>query len=565
LLIRTFKVSIIQFYKQRAGLVFYNILFAALFLFSIKPVYSQSAQLEWLARYDGNPGFDDYATCMAIDGSNNIYIGGSQVTASGINDMIILKYTSSGQLLWNRTFNGANSLRDEAVKIAFCPSTSSIIVTGFTEYQNNCFDIVTQKYSVQGELEWTQLYHYPSSLSNKPKGLKIDGSGNIYITGFTSAVNSDFLTIKYDPNSKLLWADIYSGILNNSIDDADNISISGSGNVYVTGSSSGNPQILLSLDIVTIKYSSNGIRQWIARYDGAMNKNDEPADLIVDSRENVYIAGKSQIDGSNSDYEYLVIKYNSSVGAVQWTDHYRGYSSSEGTALTIDDQNCIYVTGSTLTQSQSTDFLTVKYNQAGERVWMSFFNNIYNNWDIPEAIAVDNFHNVYVTGKGGGISPLYSDYNTVKYNPSGIQQWAMNYDAALSDCPADLKIDNNDNVYVTGWSTLNQQDIVTIKYSQLTGIDPVSNENPEQYKLYNNYPNPFNPSTKINFALPKSSHVTITVYDAMGHRVEEIVNSGFNPGTYDVTWDGSAYSSGVYFYKLIADGFVETKKMLLVK
>jgi photosystem II stability/assembly factor-like uncharacterized protein len=104
----------------------------------------------------------------------------------------------------------------------------------------------------------------------------------------------------------------------------------------------------------------------------------------------------------------------------------------------------------------------------------------------------------------------------------------------------------------------------TFDLGSTLGTDPYS-VIPDRYILNQNFPNPFNPSTKINFAVPKSSQVNITIYDALGRRVDEIVNARFNPGTFEVTWDGSKYTSGVYFYKLIADNFVETKKMLLVK
>jgi outer membrane protein assembly factor BamB len=77
-------------------------------------------------------------------------------------------------------------------------------------------------------------------VSNKPKGLKVDGTGNIYLTGFTCQNDADFLTIKYDQNGLLLWTDTYSGIINNSNDESSGIFISEAGNIYITGGSSGN-------------------------------------------------------------------------------------------------------------------------------------------------------------------------------------------------------------------------------------------------------------------------------------------------------------------------------------
>jgi len=105
----------------------------------------------------------------------------------------------------------------------------------------------------------------------------------------------------------------------------------------------------------------------------------------------------------------------------------------------------------------------------------------------------------------------------------------------------------------------------TFDIASSIGIEDPYSVIPDNYILNQNYPNPFNPSTKIRFALPKSSDVTINIYDALGRKLEELVNSRFNPGTFEVTWNAEKYSSGIYFYKMITDGFAETKKMMIIK
>ncbi|MBE2225857.1 MAG: T9SS type A sorting domain-containing protein, partial [Ignavibacteria bacterium] len=74
-----------------------------------------------------------------------------------------------------------------------------------------------------------------------------------------------------------------------------------------------------------------------------------------------------------------------------------------------------------------------------------------------------------------------------------------------------------------------------------------------------------NPVTNIEFDVPKSSFVKLTVYDVKGRAVETLVNSELSPGTYKTDWNGTNFSSGVYFYKLESDGFVQTKRMILIK
>lgn len=88
--------------------------------------------------------------------------------------------------------------------------------------------------------------------------------------------------------------------------------------------------------------------------------------------------------------------------------------------------------------------------------------------------------------------------------------------------------------------------------------------------LSQNYPNPFNPQTKIKFDVPanvkgQTSNVKLVIYDLLGREVTTLVNEELKPGTYEADWDGSNFSSGVYFYKIISGDFVETKKMVLMK
>jgi hypothetical protein len=97
------------------------------------------------------------------------------------------------------------------------------------------------------------------------------------------------------------------------------------------------------------------------------------------------------------------------------------------------------------------------------------------------------------------------------------------------------------------------------------GINNYTSSIPKEYKLYNNYPNPFNPTTKIRFDIPKNSLVRIEVYDVTGREIQNLVNNELKAGTYECEFSGFKYSSGIYFYKLQADNYVSVKKMILVK
>jgi hypothetical protein len=98
-----------------------------------------------------------------------------------------------------------------------------------------------------------------------------------------------------------------------------------------------------------------------------------------------------------------------------------------------------------------------------------------------------------------------------------------------------------------------------------TDVNDVPGSVPTAYALDQNFPNPFNPSTKINYSLPVEGFVTLDVYNSIGQKVATLVNETKTAGNYTVNFDASDLTSGIYFYKINAGSFTETKKMILLK
>lgn len=123
------------------------------------------------------------------------------------------------------------------------------------------------------------------------------------------------------------------------------------------------------------------------------------------------------------------------------------------------------------------------------------------------------------------------------------------------------------NYIFAGTGNNNAQGVWRRPLSDLIGIEPISNEIPNQFSLSQNYPNPFNPTTKIRFDISGTSaaQTYLSVYDILGSEVATLVNEELKPGTYETKWDASNFVSGVYFYKLSTTDFTETKKMILIK
>jgi hypothetical protein len=246
-------------------------------------------------------------------------------------------------------------------------------------------------------------------------------------------------------------------------------------------------------------------------------------------------------------------------------------------AVTVDDSNSIYVTGSSRNgQTLGTeDMVTLKVDPTGLLRWQRRYNGIGGGTDLGICVTVDGLGNCYVGGAADkGDNKL--TYAVLKYSPLGSQLWFKDY--SVSNTPEDfvysVSVDDGYNVFVTGISfdSATDYDIATIKYSQPIGITPVSNQIPGSFELCQNYPNPFNPVTHIEFRIPARSAggsyfglTELKIYDVTGKEVQQLVNRELSPGVYKVIWDASAYPSGVFFYRLSAGEFTLSRKMTLIK
>lgn len=152
-------------------------------------------------------------------------------------------------------------------------------------------------------------------------------------------------------------------------------------------------------------------------------------------------------------------------------------------------------------------------------------------------------------------------FNTIVYDTSGVAKSSLLMRAGilLPNVKYYWRV-NATNIAGTGvWSV-----IWNFRVNP-TGLYQYSTNIPEVFKIHINYPNPFNPSTKIRFDVQRYSMVRIVVYDLTGKEIQTLVNEKIQPGRYEISFYGSQLPSGVYFYKMITEDYIETKKMLLIK
>ena len=540
------------------------ILVAALFVLSGTSI-SQFSQ-EWLVRENGTGNSADYANSITVDASGNVYVTGSMIGSGGTsNDFATIKYNNAGVQQWKSLYNGPASSIDKGI-IVKVDVSGNVYVTGSSSGTNGSnIDYATVKYNSSGVQQWAMRYDGPGSSSDEPTSMAIDELGNVYITGFStgSGTGNDYATIKYNSAGIEQWAVRYNGP-GNGIDKAYSIGLDGSGNVYITGESAGSGT---GSDFTTIKYNSGGVQQWAERYTVPGSLTDRALSLAVDNSGNVFVTGTTTLSGTNSDA--VTIKYNT-LGVQQWLVSYNSPANNQdaGHFIKLDALGNVFVAGTSVLAGTNRDYLTIKYNSTGVEQWTARYDGPGSALEQPYGMAVDALGNVYVTGYSAE-SGVNFDYATVKYNSSGTQQWADRYNGPAngSDAAYSIAVDGLSNVYVTGGSTGSgsNNDYATIKYSQPIGISPISGEMPTAFSLSQNYPNPFNPATNIEFAVPKSTFVKLVVFDVSGRELETLVSQNMTAGIYKAEWDASKYSSGIYFYRLEAEGFLKTSKMMLLK
>jgi uncharacterized delta-60 repeat protein len=528
--------------------------------------YNREGIKEWEKIENGSASFELPAS-LAVDGAGNTYVTGTSCGLNVDRDFATIKYDKDGIQNFATRYHGAipGSPSFDQAKTLNLDLFGNVYVTGLSN-SGTTDDYTTVKYNPNGTQEWVARCNFQGHQINEPTASFIDAAGNIYVTGYSvnlaSGTGSDFATVKYNLNGVQQWIARY-GDTQKPNNLARAIIVDGKGNVYVTGLSRTNTGE--NEDYVTVKYNSNGIRQWAVRYNGPGNWHDRPAAIAVDRSGNVYVTGFSS---TTSAFDYVTIKYNSN-GVQQWLANYtelKPNSDDRATALLVDQAGNVYVTG-----ASDRDNVTIKYNSNGIAEWVARYNSIYEGLYGNFAFALDSSGNVYVAGTTikENISTSTTDIVIIKYNTTGVKQWVARYNGPgwSDDYAKGIALDRFANVYLLGWSIGDGwKTYTTVKYVQST-VD-VSAQKPNQpyaYSLLKNYPNPFNPSTTIRYAIARPGHVTLKVFNLRGQEIATLVNENKFAREYEIQWNPTEAPSGVYVYRLQAGDFVQTRKLILLR
>lgn len=526
--------------------------------------------------------------------------------------------------VWSRTVGGPTNCSVDA--IALEPSGNIITTGGFRGTTNfggdtfssvGSYDAYLAKFDPNGSHIWSRAFGSPGY--DGGSGLSVDDAGNVLVTGsfqdsislggsvLTSAGSSDIFLGKFDSNGNHVWSAAYGDA---DYDRGHSVTADGSGNAIVTGRFAGTvdfgggPLVGSGTtgDIFIVKYDPAGGHLWSKRF--GLGSSDWGQVVAVDSANNVIVTGffYSSIDfggGLRSSVGYgdvFLVKY-APDGAHLWSRSFGGPFSdyvagmcvgpSQGIVLTGSFSNSINLGGTSLTSAGSQDVFLAGYDSQGNHLWSRSFGG--PGTDGGSAVCVDVLGNVAMTGSffetvdfGGGplTSAGYDDLFVAAYDSMGDHAWSYTFGDIYNDGGRALVFTAARNV-LFGGAVIGSVDFgggaplttggFLAEFEGVPAVSGVGDAPRYTNALYDNFPNPFNPTTTIKYSIEERAHVSLKIYNVAGQLVRSLVDEVQSPGTiWLATWDGRdnaghSVSSGVYFYELVTKNFSQTKKAVFLK
>jgi len=515
----------------------------------------------WVAHYDGPPitgiHSNDYVKDMVVR-DNYIYVTGYEGLFGS--DWATVKYDYAGQEIWVARYEEGIG-QPEAMAV---DADGNVYVTGYNN-NDNAIDVVTFKYSPDGELLWEERY-ISSGGNNSPNDIAIDASGDIYIAGASLIPGQDdfdLLLLKYDSEGNELWV----RTLDNGDEQLDSgyaLTIDRDGNAIVAGWTE--PAAYL------VKYSPTGDLLWDEEH-VSYAPWDQWKAVETDADGNIYALGEISI--GSQPKSLWTTKYDSN-GNILWEQTYMGthtYDSYAGGLALMPDGGLV-ITGQSFDVPFHISIVTIRYAPDGTKLWQQLETAGYGNASGDD-VAVDADGNIYVTGYGYEYS-YWEDIITLGYSPEGDLLWTEIYIGpdyeSQSDYPHEIAVDEDLNVFVAAHSWGNYgNDFTTIMYVPDTTVGITETHTAgTQVIVHEPWPNPFNYSTTIAYETQDVVRVNVAIFDANGRLVRTLVDGQQETGYHEILFNGRDDSgrlltSGIYHARVTLGSSSTIQKLVLMK
>jgi hypothetical protein len=538
-------------------------------------------------------GFIDRLHSVKQNSDKGYYLAGYVEGGFGFIDNSIIRVDSIGNIIWAKYFGGieAEEMRDISIT-----ADSGILVTGFSaSFGAGAKDIQAIKFSESGTVEWAKTY---GSFWEDFGIIHSSLSDESYLLNCATDVSGFYdirpLLVKIDTNGNIIWAKVYSGFTEDwaryAIEtDDNNLLITGDTQSYGIGG---------TRDIYLIKTDSSGNVIWAKAYGGI---GEERGYSVVECADGNYVVCGYTNSFGFGGYDAFLMNVDLN-GNLNWFYTYGGPQNEYSwQLLEAPDSGYVLIGGRSSNSLGAEDIYMIKTDKFGmsgcdfttpnvivftipnllASDYTLFTSDVISVADLPLSISSPNSGIKYFCGN----IPVELKSFNYQLNRNDV---ILNWTTATETNNMGFNILRNDNEigFVPGAGSATQpmnysfidQNIVNGSYIYtLTQIDyDGSTEKvgeieiivynlPLEYKLGQNFPNPFNPSTKIQYALPKNSLINLSVYSSLGERVVIIEEGLKEAGYYEVEFDGIDLPSGIYFYTILSESFTDTKKMLLLK
>lgn len=434
---------------------------------------------------------------------------------------------------------------------------------------------------------WTR--YYGSLEREESRAMQITDSGEFVILSTFVWPIADIAIMKTDNSGGVIWQKQYQSVYD---DGGAYIAKTYDGGFVVTGHR-------YLFGILLWKIDSNGDTIWTKPM---IQGENEIGYSVVQHSDGGYL-----VAGISNNARVLVVKFDS-LGIKQWAKLFGDWYGSAHSIIKTADNN--YVVAGYMGATPYNLYL-IKIDEVGNLIWEKTYRNQNNAKNaIGNYVQETTDSGLIVTGFGDFDIP-YTTTWLLKTDANGDTLWTkilygggggtvrQTYDGGFivqSNAAGNgvlIKTDSNGNTlwtkiiggqgqdYFTSVNQCSDFGYIISGHSNSFGsgeynlwlvkthpdITDINNEYQllNSYKLFNNYPNPFNPSTKINYQIPELGYVTLKVFDVLGNEVVTLVDKYKTVGRYEVEFDARRFASGIYFYKMQAGHYTEVKKMILIK
>jgi hypothetical protein len=518
-----------------------------IFLISFCIFLSFSVFAQWTSVI--NPSsYSTYGTDIILDNQGNIYsLGHVFVNSTEKEDVIIVKYTNTGTVLWTRIYG--NSENSDKPSSAVIDADNNLIIVGTTTSSANGDDIMCLKYNSDGDLIKTYVFDGTAHLDDSGADIVIGESGNLYIGGTSRLVSQRaFVLIKTDSDLEEIWQKTYTLFYGADLRKIHFNSVTQ--NVAITGNYTDWENLYLTAVVV---YDKDGEKIYDEYYRTLENRSSVAFDVIANNDNSIYVCGYEANEESNL-WDALLLKYNSD-GEVLWSKKVPAETlSAYFNSMIVDGSGNIYLNGMI---GQHT--ITVKYDSEGNQSWLqthtskSGFSTVDTHESIKQSVDGDIFVTARNTAANGGGAMI------VKYNNIGEHQWTQYYNGSTSqlDEPLSFCLDNSGNSYliVNSRNSNYYFDMATVMFLNQSGqTSPLFGVN----NNLNIYPNPA--ETHCVVENPNSINAILEIYSTDGKIVyKSEVGQGLN------TISVQDLPSGMYFIQLKSDSELYSTKFLIQK